>query len=112
MGKEEPKVISPLLKKLGEAVEAEQKMVKFIITKIGEGEIYHSKNIIAQFKYAARKCKYRGYQDRRTNMFKCNNPDLEDPHFGWACSPDDCPYMNRALDWRANNMTCNVWTEF
>jgi len=91
---------------------AEQKLVKFILNSLGESIVHHDENIVATFKLAAKTCKYRGEQHKKTKLFPCNNPDLEDIHFNWACRPGACPYMNRAMDWRANNMNCNVWTKF
>ena len=32
-------------------------------------------------------------KDRKHYAFKCVNPKLKDPQFGWSCAPSNCPYI-------------------
>lgn len=44
------------------------------------------------------------YAKNRKPIHACKSPILADPEFGWACDMGNCPHMNGAMDWRANNV--------
>ena len=85
-----------------------QKIVESIITTLSKEVVSFDKKVKTTFDLMAECCKFREqpehYKLGCKRGFLCKNPDLEDPQFGWACDIGDCPYMNKAMDWRANNL--------
>lgn len=55
---------------------------------------------LTEFLLTSLLCKYRkvtmhrwDVYGRKHHAFRCTNPDLSDKHFGWSCSPNNCPYV-------------------
>lgn len=82
-----------------------QKTITDILTSLGKEVINLDKIIKETFASTSRYCKFRKKaRYGKQLLYSCENPDLEDPQFGWTCNISNCPYMNNAMDWRANNL--------
>ena len=80
--------------------------VRIIISALGREVIRADKRAKLMFDANSKRCEFRKpaiYARRVTGKYTCENPNLADPVFGWSCDIGNCPHMDGALDWRANN---------
>lgn len=84
---------------------------KIVLDALGREVIRADKRTKRIFDATVKRCKHRpkrkakyGSRSSPLYAYACTHPDLEDKSFCWSCDLGNCPYMNRALDWRANNL--------
>ena len=76
------------------------------LTMLGNRILKSDKAQKKDFDELAPRCKHRElskYASHRPATYACKSHILKDPQFGWSCDMGNCPYMNGAMDWRANN---------
>ncbi len=80
-------------------------MVEYLLTGLGQDIVAMDKRFKGMFAVTSARCEYKDEVEARKNVtvFRCTNPNLADPQFGWGCDMGSCPYLAGALDWRANN---------
>lgn len=84
-----------------------QLLVKEQLTLLGNRVLKNDKDQKRDFNGVSSHCKHRElteYAKNRKPIYACKSPILTDPKFGWACDMGNCPHMNGAMDWRANNV--------
>lgn len=82
-------------------------LVELVLTGLGKALVAADETSKAQFGAMSKQCLHRKpviIRRREGVPFRCTNPKLRDPNFGWSCDMRNCPWMNRAMDWRANNI--------
>jgi len=81
-------------------------MIGYILAELGTEIIATDRKFKTRFSMVSGHCGYRKKTNPRRHektRWRCTSPRLADKEFGWACNIGNCPYLNRALDWRANN---------
>lgn len=82
-------------------------VIELGITSLGKAIVKADKQFKAHFIVLSKQCPFRKPATvgrKKIPMFKCTHKNLKDPNFGWSCGMGNCPHMNRAMDWRANNI--------
>lgn len=82
-------------------------LIEHVITDLGKDIVRTDKRFKAFFVVISKQCSFRKptkmMSKKVDTTYQCSNPQkLVDP-FNWRCNMGACPWMNRALDWRANN---------
>lgn len=82
-------------------------LIEHVITGLGKDIVRTDKRFKAFFVVMSKQCSFRKptkmMSKKVDTVYQCTNPKLVDPQLNWRCAMGACPWINRALDWKANN---------